>query len=133
MRRESDKWFNRIVRDSRYNDRCRGRVIDPTKKFITTEALLAFQQAQQNKCWYCMTELQWLERRSNPAGLTLERRDNTIPHYTSNCIGLCCKRCNSKRICREKGLLMHYFNLWKHRALTVRVQHDDTRSASYVN
>jgi len=123
MRRDSDAWFKRIVRDSRYNDRCRNRHIDPRIPFINTPTLLKFQNIQQNKCLYCLSEMEWLERRSNKKGLTLERADNRLPHYISNCKGLVCKSCNSKQYSHEKGLLKRY-SKWKDLALNVHVTVD---------
>ena len=114
--RVSDRWYKRIVRDSRYNDRKAGRVIDPTCKFISTARLFALQAKQSNRCYYCQTNMALTNRRSNPSGLTLERLDTIYPHYSSNCV-LCCKRCNSKRYCRDIGLLKRYFSIWKRKAL----------------
>ena len=132
MRKESDNWYNRIVRDSRYNDRRRNRTIDPQIPFINSATLFKMQNAQQNRCLYCLTQMEWMERRSNKKGLTVERGDNRLPHYISNCIGLACKSCNSKQYSHENGLLMRYFSKWKDIALNVHVQVDDPRSPSYI-
>ena len=133
MRKESDKWFNRIVRDSRYNDGRQNRRIAPHLAYIDTNTLLAFQQHQQNKCYYCQCQMNWLERRSSKNGLTIEREKNYLPHYKSNCLGLCCKSCNSKRYSREHGLLVRYFTKWKNTALNVRVRVRGDRSACFAN
>ncbi len=134
MRREADAWYNRIVRDSRHNDRRKNRPINPNIPFIDTATLFKFQNIQQNKCLYCQIEMEWLERRSNKKGLTLERADNSLPHYTSNCKGLACKSCNSKQYSHEKGLLKRYFSKWKELALSVHVTVDlgPGRSPSYL-
>ena len=132
MRKESDNWYNRIVRDSRYNDRRRNRTIDPQIPFINSATLFKMQNAQQNRCLYCLTQMEWMERRSNKKGLTVERGDNRLPHYISNCIGLACKSCNSKQYSHENGLLMRYFSKWKDIALNVHVHVDCTRSPSYI-
>ena len=132
MRRESDNWYNRIVRDSRYNDRRKNRTIDPTIPFINSATLFRMQNDQQNKCLYCLTQMEWLERRSNKKGLTVERSDNRLPHYISNCLGLACKSCNSKQYTHEKGLLKRYFSKWKDFALNVHVKVDGTRYPSYI-
>ena len=134
MRVESDNWYNRIVRDSRYNDRRGNRVIDPTIPFIDSKTLFQFQNKQQNKCYYCQVEMQWMERSSNKRGLTVERANNSLPHYISNCRGLACKSCNSKRFSPEKGLLKRYFSKWKNLALDVHVtvDLDDGRSPSLI-
>jgi len=131
MRKESDHWYNRIVRDSRYNDRRQNRTINPTIPFINTATLFKMQNEQQNKCLYCLTQLEWLERRSNKKGLTVERRDNRLPHYVSNCMGLACKSCNSKRYSHEKGLLKRYISKWKDFALNVHVKVDGGRVSSF--
>jgi len=134
MRKECDNWYNRIVRDSRYNDRRQKRVIDPRIPFINSVTLFKMQNDQQNKCYYCLTEMEWLERRSNKKGLTVERADNRLPHYISNCLGLACKSCNSKQYTHEKGLIKRYFSKWKDFALNVHVTFDcdDTRCPSYI-
>ena len=131
--RTGDRWYKRIVRDSRYNDRMRDRTIDPTRPYIDSQTLIDFQNEQQNLCYYCQTPMNWIQRRSGKTGLTLERKNNRVPHYKSNCLGLCCKSCNSKRYTRERGLLMRYFQKWKSIALDVRVQTDDPRAQSFVS
>ena len=130
--RTADRWYNRIVRDSRYNDRIRKRFIDPTIPFIDSKTLFRMQNDQQNLCYYCRVQLEWLERRSNKKGLTVERADNRLPHYISNCVGLVCKSCNSKKYSGPKGLLMRYFSKWRDRALNVRVSVDGERSSSLI-
>ena len=115
MRRIADRWYNRIVRDSRYNDKKCGRKIDPTHEYIHTDRLLELQNEQQNLCYYCFIQMNWIgDRRKNRNGLTLERRDNRLPHYTDNCLGLCCKSCNSKRYSHDDGLLRRYFSKWRY-------------------
>ena len=131
--RKADRWYKRIVRDSKYNDRCRGRIINPFLPYIDTASLLESQQAQENKCWYCQCEMNWLERRSSKNGLTLERADNSIPHYKFNCKGLCCKSCNSKRFTTDKGLMKRYFCKWKEIALATNRYCPDNRSARLSN
>lgn len=132
MCRKSDRWHRRIPRDARYNDRKAGRHIDPTRPFINTDALLTLQREQQNLCHYCLTNLNWIERRSCKHGLTLERLNNRLPHYTDNCV-LACKSCNSKRFDRETGILKRYFSIWKSITHSVQVQAKDPRSGSFVS
>ena len=133
MHPESDRWYNRIVRDSRYNDRRRNRFIDPSVKYIDRETLLEFQDTQENKCYYCGVQMNWLQRRSGKTGLTLEREKNHLPHYKSNCLGLCCKSCNCKRYQREHGLLVRYFTKWKNLALNVHVKSAGGRGPSFAS
>ena len=132
MRREADNWYNRIVRDSRYNDRRAGRHIDPRIPFIDSHTLFEMQNLQQNRCYYCTHQMNWLERRTAKNGLTLERRDNNLPHYNSNCLALCCKSCNSKRYSRDIGLLHRYFSKWKRATFDVLVKVDDDRRCAFV-
>ena len=130
--RTSDRWYNRIVRDSRYNDRVAGRTIDPNIQYITTAHLLEFQNAQSNRCYYCDVPLNWMRRRDRKNGLTLERSDNNLPHYVHNCVGLCCKSCNSKRMPHHLGLLRRYFSKWRNLALDPIVQVTGDRRGGYV-
>ena len=129
--RISDRWYNRISRDARYNDGKAGRVIDPNIIFITTRRLLELQNEQQNKCYYCQSNMCWIERKRNPLGLTLERLDNSLPHYEANCV-LACKHCNSKKFTPDQGLLRRYFTKWKNIALDVRVQSSGDRRAGFA-
>ena len=124
--KENDRWYKRIIRDARYNDRKRGRYIVPRKHFITSEDLFRLQNKQQNECYYCQCHMHYIERRSCKSGLTLERLNNAIPHYTSNCV-LCCKSCNSKDYSREKGLLKRYFTIWKNIIHKIRPSLTDRR------
>ena len=130
--RKADRWYNRIVRDSKHNDKRQGREIKPTLPYIDTNTLLEFQQLQQNKCYYCQCEMNWMERRSSKNGLTLERDNNALPHYKTNCVGLCCKSCNSKKYSTDKGLLKRYFCKWRDLALGIHYKHE-LRSACYMN
>ena len=43
----------RIVRDSKHNDKFRGRTDYDPADYIDTETLVNLQQAQQNKCNWC--------------------------------------------------------------------------------
>ena len=131
MRRESDNWYRRIVRDSRYNDRKAKRQIDPTIPYISTSDLLELQNTQQNKCYYCWLDMSWMERSRNPRGLTLERLNNRLPHYKSNCV-LACKRCNCKRYSPHHGLLLRYFAKWKALTFDPVVQVHGSRSPNYM-
>jgi len=133
MKKESDRWYKRIVRDSRYNDRRMKRYINPNIKYIDTETLLYYQNKQQNRCYYCQKQMNWLQRRKGQDGLTLEREKNYLPHYIKNCLGLCCKSCNSKTMSREHGLLVRYSQIWMDIALNVHVKTDGDRSPSLVN
>ena len=118
MGRVSDRWLNRIERDSRHNDKARGRAIDPTIPYINRETLVRLQQEQSNRCYYCQVPMDWLERRRTKNGLTLERLDNRQPHYIHNCV-LCCKHCNASRFDTQTGILKRYFSIWKSKALDI--------------
>ena len=131
MLRESDNWYNRIVRDSRYNDKKANRQIDPAVAYVTTPDLLNLQNEQQNQCYYCWEGMGWMERSRNPCGLTLERLNNNLPHYKTNCV-LACKRCNSRRYSKNRGLLMRYFKKWKALTFDPVVQFQSSRSPNYV-
>ena len=112
--RYQDLWFNRIPRDSRYNDRMRGRTIREDIHYITGSDLLGFQNKQQNRCYYCDNQMKWYgDRRSDKTGLTLERKNNDLAHYTMNCLGLCCKSCNSKKYSGDRAVLKRWFSKWK--------------------
>ena len=128
--RIQDRWYNRIIRDSIRNDKKAGRDITQ-EPYINSETLLHLQNEQQNKCYYCLCDMQWMERRSSKDGLTVERADNNKAHFISNC-SLCCKRCNSRKFSKEKGLLMRYFSKWKG-VLNVKQNLSSKRSACYTN
>ena len=123
--RYQDLWFNRIPRDSRYNDRRRGRQIREDIPYISASDLLAFQNKQQNRCYYCDNQMKWYgDRRSDKTGLTLERRNNDLPHYTMNCLGLCCKSCNSRDYSGKRAVLKRYFSKWKNSTFEINYDGD---------
>jgi len=129
--RVADRWYNRIVRDSRHNDKNAGRNIDLSRENIHTNRLLELQNEQQNCCYYCFTQMDWHgDRRKNKNGLTVEREDNRLPHYIDNCLGLCCKSCNSKKYKRADGLVKRYFSKWHHQ-LEQSCGTDDDRRPCY--
>jgi hypothetical protein len=93
-------WFKRCVWKSTRKDRLKNRTSgDPMVKPIRLQTLRVLQL---NKCFYCLTDMQVLNRKK-PNGLTIERLDNTEPHTTKNCI-LCCNRCNCKRLSDKHNL-----------------------------
>ena len=107
--RVSDRYYNRIIRDSKTSDKKQHFRIGDT--YITAADILRMQNEQQNRCAYCGIFLNWLERRRNRDGLTVERLDTSRPHEVDNCC-LVCKRCNSKRMTPEKKILTKYFYRW---------------------
>ena len=127
---EHSRWYKRIVRDSKYNDSKRKRPTDGDT-YITTKDLIVLQNKQQNKCFWCGIFMNWLERRSNKDGLTLERLNNRVPHLRENCV-LACKSCNSKRYDKESRLLIKYFYKWYRRVFDVKVKCDGARRPSFV-
>ena len=120
----------RIVRDSRTTDALKGREYDPTE-YVDTPFLISLQQKQRNKCHHCGIFMNWLERRSQRNGLTLERLDNALPHVRSNCV-LACKSCNSQKLSREKSLLRKYFNIWYHKTFSVVANFKGERRACFA-
>ena len=125
MKRDSDRWYRRIVRDCKASDYKAGREVN-LENYVQSGQLEVMQDNQQNKCWYCQEQMCWLERRRARNGLTCERMDNSLPHETGNC-KLACKRCNSRKFSREKGILMRYFCIWKHSALGIRAPQTNRR------
>ena len=116
--KHADRWYNRIVRDSRHSDKKKKRTNYTEKNYIDAQRLLELQNEQQNECYYCLGQMNWMERRSSKRGLTVERKNDMLPHIKSNCM-LACKSCNSARFTHKRGLLKRYFNLWKRRTFNV--------------
>ena len=87
-------WANRCCYLSKNSDARSNRTSD--EPYVTPERLLTLRILQNNKCWYCDTELQVFNRKQ-PNGLTIERLDNKKSHTRSNCI-LCCHRCNCRKL-----------------------------------
>ena len=87
-------WFNRCLYLSKQADKRKNRTSD--EEYITPERLCTLRVLQENKCFYCDTELQ-VENRKQSNGLTIERLDNAKPHTMNNVI-LCCSSCNCRRV-----------------------------------
>ena len=123
--RKNDRWMYRIVRDSKSSDYKADRLFTP-EEYITTQHLIDMQEAQHNRCYYCDCFMNWLERRTDKAGLTCERKRNDIAHLASNVV-LCCKSCNSKNYNYRKGLLKRYFSLWFNHTFDIRAPRTNRR------
>ena len=128
--KHADRWYNRIVRDSRHSDKKKKRTNYEEADFIDADRLLELQNEQENKCYYCFEALNWMERRSSKQGLTVERLDDFLPHIKSNCV-LACKSCNSARFTHKRGLLKRYFSMWKKRTFNVCPYVEDGRTPSF--
>ena len=125
----NDSWSRRIPRDSRHNDKNRGRVIDPNIPFVHTAMLLSLCNLQKNKCYYCLKNMVQHTRRKGSDGLTLERLDNSLPHYACNVLALACKGCNSRKYPRDYGLKKRYFSIWRERVLGINSPKTERRSS----
>ena len=96
--RKSDRWYNRIPRDSKCCDRKANRTIT-LSEMIDTEWCIMQQIIQGNRCHYCNIFLDWFSRKKRN-GLTVERLDSSLPHHKNNCV-LACHHCNCSRIDRR--------------------------------
>ena len=128
--RVQDRWYYRIIRDSKTSDRLAKRTIEYPDKYVTTLDLVKMQEAQRNRCNYCHVFMYWMQRRKGKTGLTLERFNNALPHYADNCC-LACKKCNSQKLDREKGLLKKYFCLWYNKTFGIKIK-CTPRRCSYI-
>jgi len=128
--RVADRWYKRIIRDSKCSDRKNKLPITYPDQYVTTHDLIYMQQEQENKCYHCLVFMNWLERRSSKNGLTLDRRNTQLPHYKDN-VCLACKSCNSARYTKEKQLLKRYFNLWYHKTFDIKMA-ENKRRCSYI-
>ena len=88
-------WDRRCVMHSKCSDRKYNRELQEGEDYITPKRLRLLRKLQMNKCYYCETVLQVLDRRKAD-GLSIERLNNNYPHSSSNCI-LACHSCNCKR------------------------------------
>ena len=124
MRKPTDRWMYRIVRD------CKSSDIKANRSYCPEDYLIYLQETQCNRCFYCDCFMDWLERRKTKTGLTCERRNTKLPHAKFNCV-LCCKSCNSKKYNYSKGLMKRYFSKWKHNTFNI-VAPRSNRRCSYV-
>ena len=103
----------RIVMHSKLSDAKMNRPIDE-QSYITPYRIRTLRKLQKNKCLYCSTPMQVLNRRK-PDGLTVERIQNSIPHNLNNIV-LCCHQCNVRRIGNKlnqgKTSLGIYHEIW---------------------
>jgi DNA-directed RNA polymerase subunit RPC12/RpoP len=117
--RIGDRWSKRIVRDSRQADLLAGRPIRD-QDFVNSEFLESLQVSQENRCYHCGIFMDWIKRNHRP-GLTLERLDNEQAHHKNVCV-LACKSCNSRKLSKEKSMLLRYFRKWYRATFDVRPQ-----------
>lgn len=128
--RVADRWYKRIIRDSKRSDRINNLPVTDPDRYVTSQDLIDMQQQQQNKCYHCLIFMNWLERRSCKHGLTLDRRNTSLPHYKDN-VCLACKSCNSARYTKNKQLLKRYFRLWYQNTFDIRMT-ENKRRCSYI-
>ena len=88
-------WDTRCCMHARLSDIKMKRPIDESL-YITPERLRTLRLLQCNRCVYCDTKMQVINRKK-PDGLTIERIKNSDAHNEDNCI-LSCHRCNCKRV-----------------------------------
>ena len=127
--RKYDRFYLRIIRDSKHNDKARGRKIRPNVQYITSDYIQELQNNQENKCYYCLKSMNWLKR-AGKDGLTCARTLNNFAHYKFNVDKLCCKSCNSKDFSVQRGLLKRCFSKWKENTFKI-VSPVEDRSACF--
>ena len=88
---QSTNWAKRAIVHSRIADRNKNRTYNK-KDYITHTRLEFLQKLIGNKCVYCQTEMQCINRRK-PDGITIERINRRFPHVKNN-VTLCCFHCN---------------------------------------
>ena len=112
--KKNDQWQRRIVRDSKRCDLLKGLYVP--SEAVDTEFLLELNAKQRTRCFYC--EIPMAQHNRNISqGLTLERLDTSKGHIKSNCV-LCCKRCNSKRVHRDRELIRELLIKWNNQPQT---------------
>ena len=127
--RIGDRWAKRIVRDSKQADIIGGRPIRPVD-FVDSDFLEGLQIDQDNRCYHCGIFMDWIKRCHRP-GLTLERLDDNEAHHKSNCV-LACKSCNSRKLSKEKSLMLRYFRKWYRATFDVVPQFTNERRCTFV-
>jgi hypothetical protein len=88
-------WAKRAVCHSRDGDILRNRVPPANEPYITAPYLERLLEVLENRCPYCTTDMQTLDRMA-PDGVTVQRL-GPGGHSRANVI-ICCHRCNVKRM-----------------------------------
>jgi hypothetical protein len=91
-----------LVIDSIKSDRKAGRITEIPVDYITEEFLIDIRKQQNDRCVYCTISVcNDCGNRNIPGKMnnlvSVERKDNNLPHIKSNCV-IACWRCNNKRI-----------------------------------
>ena len=105
---KQNTWAKRIVMHAKMADKRYNRPICE-QEYITPKRLTYLRLLQQNRCFYCKTELQNQNRKLHN-GLSCERLSSSESHTQQNCV-LACHRCNCKRMDRfnsKTGLCTFY-------------------------
>ena len=89
-------WAKRIVHTSKSNDE-RARRTSTDLEYVTEQRVKDIAVMQRMACYYCATVMKVdVDRRKNPDAVTIERIENTLPHWLENCV-LACSGCNYSR------------------------------------
>ena len=90
--------FKRWVKHSKEAD-IKSNRYDPDN-FITEEYCEYITEQSNNKCHYCLCELNWEvgdTHTRSPNRATIERLDNSIGHVIGNCV-VACNHCNVSKV-----------------------------------
>ena len=117
-------WFVFVFSSTQFN----GEIIESDEgilKWINDELLFSLNLWEGDKIF-----MDWIKRCHRP-GLTLERLDDTEAHHKSNCV-LACKSCNSRKLSKEKSLMLRYFRKWYRATFDVVPQFTNQRRCTFV-
>ena len=97
-RHNQEHCFAQMVRASKSTDKRRRRKVDEYP-YVSADYLFKQYVNQFGGCIYCPVFMRigaGVNRKTDPAGCTVERVNNDIAHYAFNCV-LSCNRCNKQR------------------------------------
>ena len=87
-KRPFEALYNRLRYECRWNRRARP-VLFSYDEFL--------QFTEETRCHYCWSEIVWrMFNLKGHSAYNLDRKDNTLPYITDNCV-VCCERCNKAK------------------------------------
>ena len=93
--RQEHRYHETMERSNRNADKRAGRSMDELV-YCTSARTREMQVMQKDKCYWCDVTFAYgvgVNRRTNPAAVTVDRLNNDLPHVVENCV-LACMSCN---------------------------------------
>ena len=91
-------YFNNKISGYKTQDKNANRIIDEKQEYLNANYIINELAKNDNKCTYCKNsfEIGIDEDENYTTNITMDRINNSLPHYKNNCV-LSCLLCNCSK------------------------------------